>query len=68
VPRRERQLVEILLLAVDGDVERAAGLAAEHALEFPDDADAVAVLGRWSGRRTQPPQPGAPARPVGGPQ
>jgi hypothetical protein len=36
--RRERQLVEIAAAVVDGDVHRAAGLAAEHRHEFPGDA------------------------------
>lgn len=43
-PRRGRQLVEILQLAADGDVERATGLAAEHVLEFPGDAEVLAAL------------------------
>jgi hypothetical protein len=40
--RRERQIVEIAALVVAGDRGRAAGLALEHAAEFPDDADLVA--------------------------
>ena len=40
--RRERQVVEIAALVVDGDVERAAGLALEHLAEFPDDVDLLA--------------------------
>ena len=46
--RRERQLVEILLLAVDGDGNRAAALATEHVREFPVDADALSIVQRWS--------------------
>jgi hypothetical protein len=36
-PRRERQLVQIVQLAVDGDMDRASGLIAEHLAEFPGD-------------------------------
>ena len=51
VTRRERQLVEILLLSVDGDRRRAAGLAAEHVDEFPDDGVALTVVDRWFQQR-----------------
>jgi hypothetical protein len=51
ISRRERQLVEILLLSVDGDRLRAAALAAEHVREFPDDARALSVVDRWFRRR-----------------
>ena len=37
--RRERQVVEIASLVVAGDPARAAGLALEHLVEFPDDAE-----------------------------
>lgn len=37
--RRERQLVQIAALVVEGKHERAAGLTLEHAAEFPDDAE-----------------------------
>ena len=40
--RRERQLVEIAALVVTGDKDRAAGLALEHIVEFPDDAELLA--------------------------
>ena len=46
-PRRERQLIEILLLSVDGDRRRAAALAAEHTDEFADDAAALTIIERW---------------------
>jgi hypothetical protein len=49
--RRERQLVEILLLSVDGDRRRAAALAAEHIGEFPDDTPALTVIDRWFQQR-----------------
>jgi hypothetical protein len=44
--RRERQLIEILLLSVDGDRFRAAALAAEHTEEFADDAAALTIIER----------------------
>jgi hypothetical protein len=47
ITRRERQLVEILLLSVDGDRRRAAALAAEHIAEFADDAVALTIVDRW---------------------
>jgi len=37
--RRERQVVEIAALVVAGDRARAVGLALEHTVEFPDDAE-----------------------------
>ena len=40
--RRERQVVEIAALVVAGDRERAAGLALEHTVEFPEDAELLA--------------------------
>src|SRR3954464_11706527 len=51
IPRRERQLVEILLLSVDGHRRRAAAPAAEHVDEFPDDGVALTVVDRWFERR-----------------
>jgi len=51
ITRRERQLVEILLLSVDGDRRRAAALATEHVEEFPDDRVALTVVDRWFERR-----------------
>ena len=51
ITRRERQLVEILLLSVDGDRRRAAALAAEHVEEFPDDGGALTIVDRWFERR-----------------
>jgi hypothetical protein len=44
--RRYRQVVEIAALVVAGDRERAAGLALEHAAEFPGDGELLAhVIG-----------------------
>ena len=42
--RRERQVVEIAALIVAGDRSRAAGLALEHTMEFPDDAELLACV------------------------
>lgn len=41
--RRDRQIVEIAALVVAGARGRAAGLALEHTVEFPDD---LALLAR----------------------
>lgn len=40
--RRERQVVEIATLTLAGGHARAAGLALEHAIEFPDDVELLA--------------------------
>ena len=40
--RRQRQLAQIAELLDRGDRARAAGLALEHVMEFPADADALA--------------------------
>ena len=42
--RRERQLVEIAALVVTGDIDRAGGLAFEHVVQFPDDAELLARI------------------------
>jgi hypothetical protein len=42
--RRERQVVEIAALAVTGQMVRAAGLALEHTMEFPSDAELLTRL------------------------
>ena len=42
--RRARQIVEIAALVVAGDRPRAAGLALEHACEFIDDAELLAIV------------------------
>ena len=49
--RRERQLLEILSLSIDGDRCRAAALAAEHVEEFTDDAVALNMIDRWVQQR-----------------
>ena len=52
--RRQRQLAEIGALAAAGKLERAGGLAREHAAEFPDDAEnlqlGLTVSSDWSYR------------------
>jgi hypothetical protein len=50
-PRSERQLVQIVQLAVDGDTDRASGLIAEHLAEFPGDHLILRVQAWASGRR-----------------
>jgi len=50
ITRRERQVVEVLLLVIDGDRERAAGLAAEHIDEFDEDRDALGLVATWHAR------------------
>jgi hypothetical protein len=47
IVRRERQLVEILVLTAEGDRARAAGLAAEHILEFSQDTRALDTIVHW---------------------
>jgi hypothetical protein len=42
--RRERQLIEIAALAVNGDTSRAAGLALQHLVEFPQDDQLLACV------------------------
>ena len=51
ITRRERQLVEILLLSVDGDRRRAAALATEHVEEFAEDTVALTIIDGWFRRR-----------------
>ena len=47
--RRERQVVEIAALVVAGDRTRAAGLALEHRVEFPDDGELLARVAPAAG-------------------
>ncbi len=50
-PRRERQLAQIVQLAVAGDTGRAGGLTAEHLAEFPND-ELIGRIQAWlSGHR-----------------
>lgn len=61
--RRERQVVEIAALGVAGEVDRAVGLALEHTVEFPSDAELLAQVaptgtkGSPTGSRTKPVAP-----------
>jgi len=48
--RRERQQVQVVALAVTGDLDRASGLASEHLAEFPGD-ELVAQVQRWTAGR-----------------
>jgi hypothetical protein len=56
--RRERQLVEIAGLIVTGDRRRAAGLALEHVVAFPEDAELLARVSATGGN--EPPVTAAP--------
>jgi hypothetical protein len=47
--RRERQIVEIAALVVTGDRDRAVGLALEHTVEFPEDAEMLARVASTGG-------------------
>lgn len=53
-PRRERQLVQIVQLAIDGDTARASGLIAEHLTEFPGDQMIGHIRAWMGGRRSGP--------------
>jgi len=44
--RRERQIVQIAALVVEGRRDRAAGLTLEHTAEFPDDAELLTRVAR----------------------
>jgi hypothetical protein len=44
--RRERQHVEVVAMALRGDVERARALGSDHLREFPEDAVVTCVIGR----------------------
>jgi hypothetical protein len=50
-PRKERQQVQVVALAVTGDLDRASGLAAEHLAGFPGD-ELIRQVQAWAaGRR-----------------
>jgi hypothetical protein len=55
-PRRDRQVIEIATLLAAGDRARATGLALEHVVEFPHDADLLTGLTQGSGGQ-EPPEP-----------
>jgi hypothetical protein len=48
-PRKERQQVQVVALAVAGDLDRASGLASEHLAEFPGD-ELVQQVRAWASR------------------
>jgi hypothetical protein len=54
LPRRGRHAVAILTLAAEGHTSRAAGLAAEHVHDFPDD-ELIALFVRRLALPDQPP-------------
>jgi hypothetical protein len=43
--RRDRQLLQIAALIVEGDMQRAAGLVLEHVAAFPHDAELAGLDG-----------------------
>jgi hypothetical protein len=51
-PRRQRQQIQIVQLAVDGEWDRATGLAAEHLAEFPNDQLIRRLLATASAHRS----------------
>jgi hypothetical protein len=57
-PRSERQLAQIVQLAVDGHTGRASGLTAEHLAEFPDD-QLIGRIQAWMSSRRRSPQASA---------
>jgi hypothetical protein len=46
-PRKERQQVQVVALAVIGDLDRASGLASEHLAEFPGD-ELIQQMRAWA--------------------
>jgi hypothetical protein len=50
-PRKDRQQVQVVALAVIGDLDRASGLASEHLAEFPGDELIHQVQAWAAGRR-----------------
>jgi hypothetical protein len=52
LPRCDRHAVSILTLAAEGHTSRAAGLAAEHLRDFPDDR-LIARVARQLARREE---------------
>ena len=52
--RRDRQLIELLLVHARGDRRRAASLAIEHAAEFPEDSGTLADVAGWFDGRAGP--------------
>jgi hypothetical protein len=48
--RGERHHVEVVLLALRGEVASASALAREHLAEYPDDAVIERLVARWDGQ------------------
>jgi DNA-binding GntR family transcriptional regulator len=46
----ERHHLEIVMLALDGDVARASALAREHLSDHPHDAVVARLLASWEGQ------------------
>ncbi len=51
-PRKERQQVQVVALAISGDLDRASGLASEHLAEYPSDELIHQVQAWATGRRS----------------
>lgn len=49
IARRDRQRAEIVALAIAGELDRAADLAAEHLAEFPSD-ELIRGVREWAAR------------------
>ena len=48
--RGERHHLEIVTLALQGDIARASALAREHLSDHPDDAVVARLLADWEGQ------------------
>ena len=48
--RGERHHLEIVMLALRGDIARASALAREHLSDYPDDAVVARLLAGWEGQ------------------
>ena len=48
--RAERHHLEIVRLALQGDIARASALAREHLSDYPDDATVARLLADWEGQ------------------
>jgi len=48
--RGERHHLEIVRLALQGDIARASALAREHLTDYPDDAVVARLLAGWEGQ------------------
>jgi hypothetical protein len=48
--RGERHHVEVVMLALRGDIASASALAREHLTDYPDDAVVARLLASWEGQ------------------